>query len=275
MFGATVSGIFLRPLFVRGIAAESEIRHQGQVARQLFGRDRLARQLAQQLAVCDRMSRKRDCARGARGLDLQPQFDAFRGQIDRRALAQLAKKQPAVAGDARIDSAAMNHAVAVVVQRPAHADAKAGRALPAGQPPAADASQANAHLQTARFFAQPPREQVDVAVGRRLDALDPPVGDPPILQRVGPILPAQPDAIIRRLPRAAVAGRLTCVYALLPRGQFRGNGQAGGARRCFMQEFPTREFVVHLALCRGRSRQRGCEGPLWPLIQAKSAVNGR
>ena len=91
MFGATVSGIFLRPLFVRGIAAESEIRHQGQVARQLFGRDRLARQLAQQLAVCDRMSRKRDCARGARGLDLQPQFDAFRGQIDRRFSLSLPK----------------------------------------------------------------------------------------------------------------------------------------------------------------------------------------
>ena len=97
---------------------------------------------------------------------------------------------------------------------------KPAEPLPVAKRPAADAADLDAHRQIAWLLAKLPREQMHVAIGGGIDALDPAAGDAPILQWVGPIFGAEPDAVGRVLPVAFELGR--------GGGRRRRDGQSGG-----------------------------------------------
>ncbi len=118
-------------------------------------------------------------------------------------VAHLASENRAVAADARIESPAVDQAVAVVAQRTLHADAKADRPLPRAEGAAFDSPHAHAHVEGACALPELAGEHVDAAIGRGIRALDAALRDPPVLKRIRPVVLPKPHAVRARVPIAA------------------------------------------------------------------------
>src|SRR5438094_3934722 len=124
-------------------------------------------------------------------LNRQPQFSAITAQNDRHAARRIADEQLSIASEACVEPLPINQAVAVVTQRARDADSKSCRAFSLAKLAATDATDIHLHHQIARLLAKLPREQMNVAIWRRLGALDPAARNAPILQRICPILRSQ------------------------------------------------------------------------------------
>ena len=105
-----------------------------------------------------------------------------------------------------------------VFERPKNSDAKAGGAF-AGERAAVGAPDAHLEFDGAGAAGELAREEVDVAIGSGVEALDPAVGDVPVLEWIGPVFRAEPHAIKRAVPRATEGG-----------GGFAGVQERGEAR---------------------------------------------
>src|SRR5207237_47191 len=70
--------------------------------------------------------------------------------------------------------------VAVLAERPPDPDPEADRPAARAERSAAEAADAHGHADVARPLAELAGEQVYVAVGRGVEALEPPGGDPPV-----------------------------------------------------------------------------------------------
>src|SRR3954466_11579428 len=92
-------------------------------------------------------------------------------------------EEGAISRHAGIQPHARDGPAAEILERPLDADADPERPLAAGEGAAADASDANRHRQVAALFAELMGEHLAAAIGRGIDALDPPARDAPVLAR--------------------------------------------------------------------------------------------
>jgi hypothetical protein len=209
----------------RSCRRAAEIADEGEVADELPRTNVLVRHRAEFRASAV-AHRKRDRVAVATWRGGEAKLGAIARQGDGFLAARVAHEQRAASTDAGVEPSPEDQAVAKVAQRPLRADAKTDRPR-RRQHAAADSSHAHRHIQGAVAFIQLPGEDVDVAVGRRVDALDAAVGDPPVLQRVRPIFRAEPHAVVAGVPAAA---EFRCALRLRPeqRRDDGGGGEGGG-----------------------------------------------
>jgi len=117
---------------------------------------------------------------------------------------QLADEQPAVGGQADVDSDASAATVAVVLPLSYRPDAKAGPARTFGRR-GVESAQTHAHLEVAAV-AELSSQQMYVAVRAASDAFETARGYAPVLQAVRPVLRADPNPLCVLEPGAAKLG---------------------------------------------------------------------
>ena len=194
--------------------------------------------------------------RGERGLvstvhrgDGQTEIKGITGEIDRRGggPSGTTEEQGAGSGETGVETGVRGgpQVVAVVVQfgvvfeRAQNTDTESGRAL-TGEGWSVGAADAYAEFKGAGAAGELAGEEVDVAIGGGVDALDPLVGDLPVLKGIRPVFRAEPDAIARAVPRAAE--RLSWLAGVQVGREARGEERRGGEGRRALQEIAAVEL---------------------------------